>query len=422
MGPYPEELQFKLYNLAIKKVKDLKVVFNLGNNDFGYREADQKKLLQYRKSLNKDGVQVISTNTFLRNTNMHPEGVKPYTIIESANDNLLYLGFAPEVTQNKELFIKPALQTIEEISPDLRNIIKENNVKGIVILLHDGMKLAQKIQEKIQKLGMDLKFIIGGHIHETPQAPNIIFPKPFAMGANIFDLNIDRNGSAKILNNQNISSSDFRLADIYQNIINPIEEREGFQREILPNIRFDLPFSWETPKTAQTAMGTVYANGIKNITGSDIGLVRKGWIWRGLNHQETPLKKIELLFSLKRPEPKIKTVELTTSELKNIIEEKMHNNDYIHELSSNVNLIIDTNAEKAKQIYVNNSKLLDANGNPISDNQKISCAIDYFSISKKNFDAKESKYSMYDGFLHKINKINNDKNIKELIPNKFKVV
>lgn len=420
MGPYPEDLQFSLYKLALEKMKDLKVVFNMGNNDFGYRELDKSNLLSYRKLLNKLGVNVISTNTVQKGTNIQPEGIKKYAIVESDKDKLLYLGFSVEGQLNSETIAKPALATLEEIEPELKQVIKTNGVNGVVVMLHDGMELAKKIQQKIQNMGMDLKFIIGGHIHETPQAPNIFFPKPFAMGADIFDLNIDKFGKSEILNHENALSKNFTLSNIYKNILSPIEKKEGFQQDVIPNIKHRLSFSWETPKTSQSSMGTVYANGIKNITGAEIGIVGKGWIWQGIERQNNPFKKIELLFAIKRPEPKIQLVDLTPSQLKKIIEEKVQNNDYFHEYSSNINLVIDESNKKIKQIYINNSKLLDESGNVLDDNKKIKCAIDYFSISNRDFDVKESKYSMYDGFLSELKHINESD--KPVVPNKFEIV
>lgn len=403
LGVYPKYTQEQVYLKTKEANPDLEIIYNVGNNDLGFNDKNKEFFWNYVQKSNQAGIHILSANMFDRFTKQRPEGIKPYTVINKDGDNILYIGFAPLIDQsNSDVIIEPADKILEKMLPEIKRITREKNVKGVVILLHDELEIAEKLEEKAKELGIKVEFIVGGHSHKTDEKSSIFYPAPFGQDMISFDLIIE-DGKHTITPKKRYASEKIPLDSVYLSLINNAKKEKEFDKV---EAKFTIPLKFVRDQDHQlqtTELGTAYADGIKAVTDAEIGIVPKGWIWAALTSNSDNIKKIDVLNVIKQPFRPIHTIKINSRDLKTLIENKLKNDNEIFEFSGNMKLILDSKENnKIKQIYVDGKALFNEQDEPVDPKRTISCAIDYFTLLTQDFISEQSDKSMYEGFVHQI--------------------
>ncbi len=404
-GLYPKNSLINTYSTAKKLAPNLEIIYNVGNNDPGFKEYDSKIFREYLKILNQSGVKVISANIKDGKTGKIPEGVNPYVIVNRDGDNILYTGFVVDKIRSDFATIDSfnSLDALEKLAPEIKSKMKEYNCKGFVILLHDKEENAFKIRQKALELGLNPEFIIGGHVHHTfsDESKNIYYPEPFGLSMMNFNLDINKDKhSLKIFNPilpENCETG------IFSKEIEEVKQKEEYNKAIAKSV-LELKHNYMPEYSmVHNELGTFYSDAIKNITQSEIGLVPKSWIYDTLPFKKDQyITKIDVLKSCPQPFSQITQIRLTPDELKNLLQNDINKKNRIYEASQNVSIGLSSDNKTIKQIKINGEELFDSNGNAKEPERKISIAIDYFSIRNKGYESKKSEYSMYDGIIRQL--------------------
>lgn len=408
-GIYPKKSLMNTYVEAKKANPDLEIIFNIGNNDPGYDTNDRNLFKKFVKNMNNAGIHVLSSNIFEKATGKRPVGIKPFTIIERDNDKLMYVGFSVN-TFGKEvsgMHSRDAVEMLEEMAPALKETVQKENVKGIVFLVHDGPDVIAKLKNKAKDIGMQVKFAIGGHVH-YPYADiknNIFMPAPFGESMTALDLYINNHEISELENLRNINSKDLGLG-IFKNKIERVNKQEDYYTPIAKSVK-KLDFIWDDVHLLKPSeLGTFYADGIKDISNSEIGIVPKAWIYEAFPYKPNDsVNKMDILTSLSQPVKPIYQIKVTPDELMSIYQDQMNLKTRLLESSQNVSIGIKD--KKINQIIINGESLFDKNGKAINPERKIVAAIDYFTVKDMDIDKKALTQTMYDGVVENFKRIEN---------------
>ena len=156
-------------------------------------------------------------------------------------------------------------------------------------------------------------------------------------------------------------------------------------------------------KMEYSQLGTLYANGIKDLTGSDIGLVPKPWIYDTLPKKDGYITKLDILLSCPQPFRNIAQMELTPVELRKLYQYDIDKKSRLFEASENFKLTLDE-SNKIKQIEIDGKPLFNSDGYAIEPDKTIKVAIDYHTADSSKFRYKEIRKSMYDGIVYELKK------------------
>lgn len=403
-GIYPKTALLQTYAKAKRICPDLEIVYNVGNNDPGYRQLDRVYFKDYIKTLNKSGVKVISANIIDETTGKPPEGIKPYAIVNRDGDNILYVGFVVDKIRQSfaGMTSYDPIFALQRIAPKLKKTMKDNDCAGLVMLVHDEEATAFRLKDKAVELGLNPEFIIGGHVHHSYQnnKEHIYYPEPFGMSMTHFTLDINKKGH-KLSNFRQIFPENCNLGP-FEEEIKEVERLEGYDHPVAKSI-IELNYKYE-PQDSMilTELGTFYADAIKNITNSEIGLVPKSWLYDTLpKKQNGYITKMDILESFPQPFSSIVQIEVTPEELRLLYEREILSKSRIYESSNNVSLGINSD-NIVKQIIINGEELFNEDGTPKEPNRKIKAAIDYFSILGIGYNEKQSQYTMYDAITKQL--------------------
>ncbi len=404
-GLYPKYTMMRTYAKAKQTAPKLEIVYNIGNNDPGFMENDRVLFRKYLEILNKSGVKTISANIIDEKTGKIPDGISPYAIVERDGDKLLYVGFV--VNKIRQSFAGMAttdpVTALEKLAPELKHVMEENNCKGMVMMVHDTEDSAYKLKQKAKELGFNPEFIIGGHVHHSyrDDKEKVFYPEPFALSMLSFCLNIDKNGH-NLENLTEIFSDDCELG-MFSNEIERAKDNEKFDEKIAKSLtQFNHRYQDEY-KMEYSQLGTLYANGIKDLTGSDIGLVPKPWIYDTLPKKDGYITKLDILLSCPQPFRNIAQMELTPAELRKLYQYDIDKKSRLFEASENFKLTLDE-SNKIKQIEIDGKPLFNSDGYAIEPDKTIKVAIDYHTADSSNFEYKEIRKSMYDGIVYELKK------------------
>ena len=410
-GIYPQESLLGVYATAKKLCPNIEIVYNVGNNDPGFRSTERQCFRDYLKILNQAGINVISANIIDETTGKIPEGIKPYTIINRDGDNILYVGFVIDKIKQSYQGMSSfnPISALEKLAPELKKQMKENNCKGMVMLIHDRENNTFKLKNKAIELGFSPEFIIGGHTHRSyvDDKEHIYYPEAFGLSMLHFTLDINKR-KHNIGNFERIVSEDCNLG-IYKQEVEAVELAEKYNEPIAKSVvELDYPYNTPKDKMLFTELGTFYADAIKNITNSEIGLIPKSLIYKTLpKKQDGYITKIDILKTFLQPSSNIMVIEVTPEELRDIYQRYISQISKIYESSQNVSIGLSSD-NIVKQIKINGKELFKNDGSPLEPKRKIKVAIDYFSVwekLQKVATKKESQFSMYDAIVKQLRQV-----------------
>ena len=157
------------------------------------------------------------------------------------------------------------ISSLEKIAPELKKEMKNNNCKGLVMLVHDEETNAIKLKNKAKELGLNPEFVVGGHVHHSYINNNehIYFPEPFGLSMTHFTLDIDKK-QHKLSNLERILPEKCNLGK-FEKKIKEVELAEKYNEPIAKSI-IELNYKYKPQyKMTLTELGTFYADAIKNI-------------------------------------------------------------------------------------------------------------------------------------------------------------
>lgn len=409
-GIYPKSVVTNTYNELKKLNPNLEIVFNVGNNDPGYDANDRHNFYDFVKNLNKDNIHIISSNIYDKATGNLPNGIKPYTVIERDGDKLMYLGFSvDEFTQNVTgMSSKNPVDVLSDMSPTLRNVIDNEKIRGIILMVHDGPETVAKLKDKAKELGLKVIMALGGHVHYAYEndSERIYLPEPFGTSMLSFDINFNKQGDVSGFSHKQVRSNDLGLG-IFKEKIDAINEKEGYYKPLAKSV-IGLDFVWDKEHLLKPSeLGTFYADGIKNIAQTEIGIVPKGWIYYAFPYKENDwVNKMDILTAFSQPVKPIFKIIISPETLKGLYQSQLSKRNRLLESSQNMGIIIEDN--QVKQIYIHNEPLLDGNGLAINPNRKIVAAIDYFTVKDMDIEKYALKETMYDGIVDNFKRMANE--------------
>ena len=395
-GVYSRDLMADLY-LQFKKLHpNVEVVMTIGNNDFisvqdkyaPKNPNDKRTPIEFYKDTIKqfeeNGINVVCANVKDKDTGDCPDWIKPYTIVERDGDRIFVTGFCVDRLPNKALNIDVIEQT--KAFEMLKSAIDEEKPDSIIVLNHDYANTSRKLFDYANEQGINIDLIVGGHDHDNPKPEpdiNLYSPKTFSKTMFEMDLQI-RDNVKRLMNIKEVESSSLPLAEELEAVISPYEQESGILDKVAPHV-LNLPKLYAHPG----ALGTFIADGIKDLSGTDVAFFAS-------NVVRVPLYYKENADILNYDTRKIITFDstvqkacLTVTGLKEVLTSAVENrlkfgeqNARFLQCSSNLKIVGEGNSKdktySIKQIYFNHEPLLDDNSQPIEPARTISCAFDNY--------------------------------------------
>ncbi len=416
-GVYPRESMIDTYLKFKELAPNVEIVATIGNND-SISQKDKyfnsNKALQYnsidflKKTIEKfesKGINVVCSNIVDKTTNNYPGWIKPYSIVERDGDRIFISGFCIDRLDNKALNIN-VLSNSEAINK-LQQYIELEKPDSVIILNHDYLDSSVNIHSLFHP---DL--IIGGHDHNRipmDKKRRIFYPGSFSSSMFEIDLKIKDNVS-KILSLNEIKTENVKILPELDKLVS-YYEKDCKLNEVIAQSTLDLAKLYAHP----CALGGFLADGIKDKTESDIAFFASNIIRVPLRYKENGNIKNYDLRKVITFDSTIQKAELNTDALKEVFNSALRNrvllgeqNSTFLQFSTNVGVEVDIDKINKtctlKQIYINNTPLLDDNQNPIYPDKKFICAFDNFipndNRSKllqeaKKEDFKDENYNNY---------------------------
>lgn len=397
-GPWPADLEIDTYIKAKQLAPQLKIVFNVGNNDY----KDIKNFQKLVKTFTENDIPVVSMNAWKTFETVGVKGVKPYTIVESDGDRLLVAGFTMKDPKSIISITADPVQSIQT----LKEAIAKEKPDGVVVLNHDFYEKNKELVALAKQEGIKIDLFIGGHEHKnySDRINRIYHPQGFNKSMYEFDLKIqDRVSEIKSkyrLGLRKITTPEFRDA------LNNTAKANNFYDEIV-KARVIMSGERNAVVSSPTAFGTFIADSLKDCSKADAAFFCDRFIEGDLTHK----KGVVTLFDVHKAFPpgpsRVQVVQLSASQLKDVFENSLKKqnkgaaNKAFLQYSSNLKLVrsVESDAEadkllnsRVKQIYINGEPLFDEKtGLPLDFDKKFACAIDsYIGTGKQNYDVLKS--------------------------------
>jgi len=381
-GIYPRELEKDCY-IKMKEAKpDIEMVMTLGNNDFGFNKESLDFLINTVKTFTTKGIQTVCANIF-DDSGKRPNWLKPYTIVKRDGDKNFITGFCIDNINTKKFGIIPKKQ--DEVVEEIINAIKTEQPDNVIILNHDYMPSSQKIVKTCKENGINVDLVIGGHDHDyvSPDTKlNIYYPQSFSDSMYKMDI-INENSVNKISNVETSENDGLGVSPIFEKDLIEYETETGLLDKIVPyTLNLTKQYSKPCP------LGSFLADKMRDTANTDIAFFSTGFLMKPLEYKPNTFITNYLFKKTMIADTPIKTVELTSDELKTVFAHSLKSHGYGNsnpkflQCSNNIKIIGHDNPEKQQfeleQIYIDNNPLFDSKGNALDRNKKYTCAIDSY--------------------------------------------
>lgn len=412
-GIYPRELERDCY-LKIKEEKpDAEMVVTLGNNDFGFNKEQLDFLVDTVKTFTQKGVHVVCSNIFDESGN-RPSWIKPYTVVERDGDRSFVTGFCIDNINTKKFGIVP--RQSKEVLDEIVDAISVEKPDNVIILNHDYMPVSKDIVESCKEKGINVDLVVGGHDHEKVEPDTelkIYYPEPFNDMMYSMNLTNDENGK-RLSDIQEIRPDNITLEPTFSDGLEKYEKESGLLEDITPyTLNLTKQYSKPCP------LGTFLADKMKESADADIAFFSTGLLMKSMDYHENQSITNYLFKKTMVAELPLKSVELSVKDLKDVFSHSLKSYGYglsnpkFIQCSNNLKVVgVDNkDAEQfiVKQIYINDTPLLDENSNPIDTNKKFKCVTDsYLSDGGQGFTMLKNldkKTVLKDGEPLKINEV-----------------
>lgn len=381
-GIYPKDLERDSY-IKLKDTKpDIEMVMTLGNNDFGFNKESLDYLIDTVKNFTSKGIKTVCANVF-KADGTRPEWLKPYTVVERDGDRTFVTGFCIDNINTAKFGIVPKKQF--EVIHEIHDAISKEKPDNVVILNHDYMSVSKDIVKTCQDKGIKVDVTIGGHDHEfvpPDEHLNIYYPQSFC--DSMYKINLINTKGKKIIDSVDlIKNENLKVDSLFAEDLDEYEKSSGLMNKIVP-YTLNLAKRYSKP----SSLGSFLADEMKAVSDADVGFVSTGFLMKPMEYKENAYITNYLFKKTITADTPIKTVELDTAQLKEVFQNALKLNDYgssnpkFLQCSNNIRIEGKDNPDmhmwEVKQIYIDNSPILDENARPLSLNKKYKCAIDSY--------------------------------------------
>lgn len=382
-GIYDRDLCVESYLKLRQQLPEAKIVFALGNNDFGFNHSGLEYLIQTSRTFNQANIHVLCANLFDIQTEAYPKWVDPYILLEINRKKILVTSFCVNYIHLHKFGLR--LSDISEAFLRLKDTIKHIRPDAFIILNHALYPCCMDLYEIAAQNDIPVDLIIGGHEHaplEPDTKHHIYYPRAFSRTMCCFDLKFSESRPEVTLTEM-VSCKEEDVNPVFLPALADYENTAGLNTPIAPSV-LNLERQYANP----CAIGTFIADLMKNAGHADIALISTGYIVHALRYEENKILthyNVERAFSSETP---LQTVVLKAADLKEVFNNMLHyryilqsGNTRFLQASQNITLICHRTAEnigKVKQIFINGEPLFDDNGKALHPDDTYVCAIDPF--------------------------------------------
>lgn len=385
-GIYDKHLCIKGYIELRNQLPKAKIVYAIGNNDFGFNHKNFIFLQETVQKFHEANINVVCSNLRDCDTGVCPEWVEPYAVLEINGKKVMIAAFCINHIRIQHY----GLQLIDpqKAFSDLCKTIHHIDPDALIILNHDLENSSLQLCQTAKNCNTKIDLLIGGHEHSII-APHedlrIYYPQAFSRTMWHFDM-LFSNHKTILKNIEQSSCKLFHIKEAFDKFITDYENSCGLNTPVALST-LNLERNYEEP----SSLGTFIADVMKNGAHATIGIISTGYISHALRYEKGKMLtyyNIERAFSA---DVQLQTVALSPAELKTVLENAIHNrytskrnNTRFLQCSQNMafSCYCDENKNgRIKQIYINGDALLNDEGLPIHPEHVIVCAIDPFIAS-----------------------------------------
>lgn len=382
-GIYDRELCVEEYLLLRRQLPEAEIVLALGNNDFGFDSKDIEFLQQTADRFERADIHFLCANLKNTVTGECPEWVKPYILLNIGGKKIMITAFCINYIRLQKYNLR--LDNIAESFVSMFATVRKINPNALVILNHALRDSSENLWNLAVQNNLRVDLIIGGHEHspvEPKPEQKTYYPSAFSRNMLHFKMSFAK-AEPVAEQIETVSSRTEPLNPLFEPMIASYEETGGLNIPVAPSV-LDLPRSYSD----FCSIGTFTADQMRLAAKADLALLSTGYLTHSLRYEKD---KILTVYNLERvfsaPTP-VQTVLLSPQILKEIFNNAVHNryiqrygNTRFLQCSQNVGLTCGKNADgfgEVRQILINNTPLLDDNGNPLHPEDEYLCAIDPF--------------------------------------------
>ncbi len=381
-GIYPRELERDSY-IKMKEAKpDIEMVMTLGNNDFGFNKEQLNNLIDTIKTFTSKGIKTVCANIF-NSDGTRPDWLKPYTVVERDGDKTFITGFCIDNINTARFGIMPKKQT--EVLGEIQDAILKEKPDNVIVLNHDYMSASKDIIETCKNNGIKVDVTIGGHDHDYVEPDtklNIYYPESFSDSMYKMNL-VHENNISEVNDVKRIKNKGLEVDEVFAKDLEEYEKTSGLSEEIAPYV-LNLTKQYSKP----CPLGSFLADEIKVVSDADVAFFSTGFLLKPMPYKENEFITNYLFKKTMIAQTPIQTVELDTSQLKEVFQHALKSNGYgssnpkFLQCSNNIKIEGHDNPDlkswELDQIYIDEKPLLDEYSNPIPSNKKYKCAIDSY--------------------------------------------
>ncbi|MCQ2735108.1 MAG: 5'-nucleotidase C-terminal domain-containing protein [Alphaproteobacteria bacterium] len=392
-GIYDRDLCVESYLRLRQQLPEAKIVFALGNNDFGFNHNALDYLIQAAHTFNQANIHVLCANLIDMQTETYPKWVDPYILLEINHKKILITSFCVNYVHLRKFGLR--LSDISESFLRLKDTIKHIHPDAFIILNHALYPCCMELYDAAVQNDIPVDLIIGGHEHaplEPDTEHHIYYPRAFSRTMCCFNLKFTEKRPQVELT-EIVSCKEEDVHPAFLPALTNYENAVGLNMPIAPSI-LNLERKYADP----CAIGTFIADLMKKAGHADIALISTGYIVHALRYEENKILthyNVERAFSAETP---LQTVVIKAAELKDIFNNMLHyryilqsGNTRFLQASQNITLVCHRtveNTSKVKQIFINGEPLFDDNGKELHPEETFVCAIDPFiGAGELGFDA-----------------------------------
>lgn len=382
-GIYDRQLCVNSYLELRRQLPEAKMVFALGNNDFGFNSEHIKFLQQTTRRFNQANIHVLCANLKDMSTGKCPYWADPYVLLDINGKKIMVTAFCVNYIhlQRYNLELCDITQTFEKLADTVKHIEPD----AFIVLNHALRTSSTEIWKAAQKCGVRIDLIIGGHEHSAVE-PNweqrTFYPQAFGRTMLHFTLEYLPNATTLRLN-ETVSSKTEPLNPIFATELEEYENKVGLN---IPVAKSTLDL--ERTYSDACSLGSFVADRMREAANADIALLSTGYLTHALRYEKDKILTVYNLERVLSAETPVQTIVLSPKTLKAVLNnavrfryKQVYGNTRFLQCSSNMGMVCAKDADnfgEIKQIFINNEPLLDTDGNPLHPNDEYLCAIDPF--------------------------------------------
>ena len=382
-GIYERELCVASYITLRRLLPEAKIVFALGNNDFGFNSENMEFLKHTSDRFNKANIHVICANLKDTETGRCPKWVDPYILLDIGGKKIMVTSFCINYIKLHKYNLH--LEDIADTFTGMIDTIKHISPDALIVINHALRNSSAAIWNIAQEHNLRLDLIIGGHEHsEIAPDPehNTYYPLAFSRNMLRFDMKFANNVASAVCT-EIISSKIEPLNPIFESPLTAFENAAGLNIPVAPST-LDLPRSY----SEFSPLGSFTTDQMRIAAGADIALLSTGYLVHALRYEPNKMLtmyNIERVFSAQTP---VQTMLLSPKTLKAVFNNavrfrytQLYGNSRFLQCSHNISLICRKNTDnfgEIKQILINGEPILDENAEPLHPEDEYLCALDPF--------------------------------------------